>query len=148
MSVKEDLLCAAEQLLLQKMKDIQHELEELDIALQNETKSSAGDKYETSREMISQEQQKLRELQTNTKRMLDLLKNGNSTSEEKVRSGHLVQTDKALLYISAPIGKVDSKGKSAFFISPSSPLAQALLGKLVGDTASFNGVTHKILEIS
>lgn len=145
--LSKELVSAAETILLNKLNDIQRGLEELDQALQNETKSSAGDKYETSREMINQEQQKLSELQMKTKRMLDLLKHSEYRSTGEVKTGALVKTDKTYLHISIPLGKVETKNTSAFFISPTSPLAQALLGKKTGEDATFNGITHKILEV-
>lgn len=146
-ALKKDFVEAALALLNSKLSDIHRELEELDQALENETKSSAGDKYETSREMIHQEQEKLTELQGNTKRMMDLLKNSSELNADIVQPGALVQTDKTLLHISVPLGKVESNGMTAFFVSPSSPLAQAMQGKHVKEEASFNGITHKIIEI-
>jgi transcription elongation GreA/GreB family factor len=149
MSVNKQLLLeVAEGTLKKKLSDIQLELDELDGALKNETKSSAGDKYETSREMIQQEREKLYELQANTKRMLDLLSMSKSIEATTVETGALVQTDKALLHISIPLGKIIGDEVTAFFISPSSPLAQSMLNKKVDAEVTFNGVTHKILSIS
>ena len=145
---KVGLIQKAKEIIEGKLSDIQEQLHELELALQNDTKSSAGDKYETSREMIQQEREKLYELKANTKRMLDLL----STSKEKtptiVETGALVQTDKALLHISIPLGKISLGETVAFFISPSSPLAQVMLNKKINDVVSFNGVSHNIIAIS
>lgn len=145
---KQTLLKAANEVLKEKLSDIQTELDGLDRSLKNETKSSAGDKYETSREMIQQEREKLYELQANTKRMLDLLSASMNIAAKTVETGALVQTDKALLHISVPLGKITTKESTAFFISPSSPLAQAMLNKKVNDEVTFNGVSHKIRSIN
>ena len=145
---KQALLNAANEVLTVKLSDIQVELDGLDKSLKNETKSSAGDKYETSREMIQQEREKLYELQANTKRMLDLLSASKEKTPTIVETGALVQTDKALLHISVPLGKISSGQTIAFFISPSSPLAQVMLNKKVNDIVSFNGVSHNIIAIS
>lgn len=146
--LKKDVLAAAHELLLAKLADIRTELAELDQSLENETKSSAGDKYETSREMIHQEQEKLSELLAHTKRMLEMLKSSKTVVNGVVIPGALVQTDKTLLHISVPLGKVESNGKAVFFVSPTSPLAQVLLDKRVNDEVSFNCITHKIIEIA
>ena len=105
------------------------------------------DRFETSREMIQQEREKLYNLQLNTKHMLDLLSSTMGKNPTVVESGALVETDKACLHISIPLGKISLGELTVFFISPSSPLAQAMLNKKVNDAVVFNGVEHKIISI-
>ncbi len=144
---KEALIDTAISVLNEKLLNIQTELNGLDRSLKNETKSSAGDKFETSREMIQQEREKLYNLQLNTKHMLDLLSSTMEKNPTVVESGALVETDKACLHISIPLGKISLGELTVFFISPSSPLAQAMLNKKVSDAVVFNGVEHKIISI-
>ena len=144
---KEALIDTAISVLNEKLLNIQSELNGLDRSLKNETKSSAGDKFETSREMIQQEREKLYNLQLNTKHMLDLLSSTKGKTPTIVESGALVETDKACLHISIPLGKISLGELTVFFISPSSPLAQAMLNKKVNDAVVFNGVEHKIISI-
>ena len=144
---KEALINTAISVLNEKLLNIQTELNGLDRSLKNETKSSAGDKFETSREMIQQEREKLYNLQLNTKHMLDLLSSTKGKTPTVVESGALVETDKACLHISIPLGKISLGELTVFFISPSSPLAQAMLNKKVNDAVVFNGVEHKIISI-
>ena len=144
---KEALIDTAISVLNEKLLNIQTELNGLDRSLKNETKSSAGDKFETSREMIQQEREKLYNLQLNTKHMLDLLSSTKGKTPTVVESGALVETDKACLHISIPLGKISLGELTVFFISPSSPLAQAMLNKKVNDAVVFNGVEHKIISI-
>ena len=144
---KEALVDTAINVLKEKLLNIQAELNGLDLSLKNETKSSAGDKFETSREMIQQEREKLYDLQVNTKHMLDLLSSTKGKTSTIVKSGALVETDKACLHISIPLGKISVGKLTAFFISPSSPLAQAMLNKKVSDEVVFNGIEHKIISI-
>lgn len=144
---KEALIDTAISVLNEKLLNIQTELNGLDRSLKNETKSSAGDKFETSREMIQQEREKLYNLQLNTKHMLDLLSSTMGKNPTVVESGALVETDKACLHISIPLGKISLGELTVFFISPSSPLAQAMLNKKVNDAVVFNGVEHKIISI-
>ena len=144
---KEALIDTAISVLNEKLINIQTELNGLDRSLKNETKSSAGDKFETSREMIQQEREKLYNLQLNTKHMLDLLSSTMGKTPTVVESGALVETDKACLHISIPLGKISLGELTVFFISPSSPLAQAMLNKKVNDAVVFNGVEHKIISI-
>ena len=144
---KEALIDTAISVLNEKLLNIQTELNGLDRSLKNETKSSAGDKFETSREMIQQEREKLYNLQLNTKHMLDLLSSTMGKNPTVVESGALVETDKACLHISIPLGKISIGKLTVFFISPSSPLAQAMLNKKVSDEVVFNGIEHKIISI-
>ena len=144
---KEALIDTAISVLNEKLLNIQTELNGLDRSLKNETKSSAGDKFETSREMIQQEREKLYNLQLNTKHMLDLLSSTMGKNPTVVESGALVETDKACLHISIPLGKISLGELTVFFISPSSPLAQAMLNKKVSDAVVFNGVEYKIISI-
>ena len=144
---KEELIDTAISVLNEKLLNIQTELNGLDLSLKNETKSSAGDKFETSREMIQQEREKLYDLQVNTKHILDLLSSTKGKTSTIVESGALVETDKACLHISIPLGKISLGELTVIFISPSSPLAQAMLNKKVNDAVVFNGVEHKIISI-
>ena len=57
-TIKEQLLALAQKKLLQKIELLQQNIDEIQAAANEETKSSAGDKYETSREMLRQEREK------------------------------------------------------------------------------------------
>lgn len=98
-------------------------------ASNNETKSSMGDKYETTREMVQQEINNLQiQLNENVKAK-NSLKLLNSNPHEIVGSGSLVETDKGLFYIAVSLGEINFEGRKIFLISPESPLAKVLIGK-------------------
>ena len=67
---------------------------------------------------------------------------------DKVVLGSRVQTDNAAYYIAISAGKFETNGAIVFCISASTPIAKLLLGKRIGETIIFNGITSKIIEIN
>ncbi|WP_027377137.1 GreA/GreB family elongation factor [Kaistella palustris] len=116
-------------------------------AANNETKSSMGDKYETSREMVQQEINTL-QLQLNENlKAKNFLKFINTNPHQIVGLGSLVETDKGLFYIAVSFGIIDMAQRKIFLISPESPVAQAMAGKSQGDEFSLNSTRQKIIKI-
>lgn len=115
----------------------------------NETKSSAGDKYETGRAMMQIEEDKnksqLIQLK-NTKNELLQIKNKENT--EEINAGSLVKTNKGIFYISIGLGKVKIDDVLYYCISNTSPIALILRGKRVGDEAVFNNRNYNILDVT
>lgn len=116
-------------------------------AANNETKSSMGDKYETSREMVQQEINNLQIQLNENIRLRNSLKSISVNPHQNVGLGSLVETDKGLFYIAVSLGMIDYEKKKIFLISPESPLAQAMNGKVESETCSLNGTQQKIVKI-
>ncbi|WP_226065630.1 GreA/GreB family elongation factor [Kaistella polysaccharea] len=114
-------------------------------ASNNETKSSMGDKYETSREMVQQEINNLQiQLNENVKAK-NSLKFINANPHQIIGLGSLVETNKGLFYIAVSLGEIVSDKKKIFVISTESPLGTALFGKKKGEEISFNN-TKQIIQ--
>jgi hypothetical protein len=114
----------------------------------SDTKSSMGDKYETSREMAQIEINKLGLQLQQMNHSLLLLKSLNPQLKcTKVEAGALLHTDKQWFYLAAPLGKIAEQGTDIMVVSSQSPVGKAMLGKVEGDTFSVNGNPFKILEI-
>lgn len=115
----------------------------------DETKSSAGDKYETGREMLKQEMEKnaaqLDEAMKQKQMLLSLTK---TKAENTIGAGALVETDKMFFYIAVGLGQVKFGNRQAMVISPVSPIGKMLLGKTAGEKFSFNSAQYHILNIS
>lgn len=116
-------------------------------AANNETKSSMGDKYETSREMVQQEINNLQIQLNENIRLRNSLKSISVNPHQNVGLGSLVETDKGLFYIAVSLGMIDYEKKKIFLISPESPLAQAMNGKTESEIFSMNGTQQKIIKI-
>ena len=117
-------------------------------AANEDTKSSAGDKYETNREMMQAEKDKaLMQLSEASKlrKVLDGL-NPNSVSES-VELGSLVLTNLGVFYIAVAIGEFEISKTKIFGISPVSPIGIALKGVEKSDSIQFNGREVQVSEL-
>lgn len=116
-------------------------------ASNNETKSSMGDKFETSREMVQQEINTLQlQLNENVNARISL-KTINTKLHQIIGLGSLVQTDKGLFYIAVSLGEIIFNEKKIFVISTESPLGKVLIGKKMGDEISLNNTKQTIQEL-
>jgi transcription elongation GreA/GreB family factor len=114
----------------------------------SETKSSAGDKYETGREMMQQEIEKNSKQAAEAQKLLQVLKSIDPEKRsETVKLGSMVITGQATYYFAASLGQVALDGKPFIVISPGAPLGQAFFGKKQGDKVQFAGQTHTIEEL-
>jgi len=125
-------------LLNKKIRICQQEISSIKEARNNDTKSSAGDKYETGREMAQME---LNKNEASLSRITRLKKELSSLPLEKtfhkIDLGSLVLTNQDNYYISFGIGKIVLLNQEYHSISLASPIAKVLLGKKIGDTIVF-----------
>ncbi len=132
---------------LQKRLDvIEHRLNELNDSLEAETKSSAGDKYETGRAMLHLEKdkqmQQLAVLLTQKKQLHAI---DPRIPYLLVEQGALVQTNQGAFYLSIPAGKLKLEEETYFAITLASPIGQLLFQKKEGDAFEFRGRSY-VLE--
>ena len=114
----------------------------------SESKSSAGDKYETGRAMAQIELDKLQQqLQHNLSLKTELLKIDPKTVYDTIGFGTLVKTDKGNYFIAVALGKISIENETFYAISLASPIGQALKNGKSGDQLTFNGSTIQILSI-
>lgn len=147
--MKDELYKNCESYIEEKIARISNSILDLEVALTNESKSSAGDKFETGREMINIEIQKLASQLRQFQQLqvtLEVAKRNNNPTP--IRLGSLVETTNATYFICIPIGEVILGDKKLYVIGASSPVAQALLGKAEGDTFSFNSVESNITSVT
>ena len=132
-----------------KIDELQSKMDELAESLKNETKSTAGDKHETSRAFVHIEQaQTGSQLTELLEQKASLTAISIDTISEKVIKGSLVKTDNAYFFISIAQGKIIVDGKTVFALSPVSPLGKKMMGASVGDELEMNGKIYKVDEIS
>lgn len=114
----------------------------------NDTKSSAGDKFETGRSMMQMEISKNEAQLQTTKYMKHELSKIDATKKlESVQFGSIIQTSSGSYFISLPLGKVEIEKTSIFCISLASPIGKALFEKKSGDKVEFQGRSIEILNI-
>ena len=138
-SLKIRLHSFCQELLEEKIKEARTIIEEIQLAANQETKSSAGDKYETGRAMLQQEQDKYgRQLMEALKQksIFDQLKP--EIVMEKVQPGCLVATSGGAFYVAASLGSVRMEGREYVVISSAAPLYKQLSGISKGQEVTFN----------
>ncbi len=136
-------------LITKKLEQLNSAFAESREALGSEAKSTAGDKHETGRAMIQLEQEKMGRQLAETQKLQTILSRVNATKVyDKVQSGALVETDSGYYFIAVGIGKMQIDNQEVFVMAPTSPLAQAMLGKATGDGISFNGKSFQIKSIT
>lgn len=147
-SIKEKLYKACEAYVDERIKRIEDSMAGLESDLENETKSSAGDKYETGREMINLEINKLAEQLQQFKNLRNTLNVAKSrTNNGSAQLGTAVKTNMANYFIAIPADRIILDGDEYFAIGANSPIAQLLLHKKAGEEITFNGKSAEILEV-
>tara|TARA_B100002049_G_C16005022_1_gene343224 strand:- start:315 stop:767 length:453 start_codon:yes stop_codon:yes gene_type:complete len=147
-SIKEKLYKACEAYVDERIKRIEDSMAGLESDLENETKSSAGDKYETGREMINLEINKLAEQLQQFKNLRNTLNVAKSrTNNGSAQLGTAVKTNMANYFIAIPADRIIVDGEEYFAIGANSPIAQLLLHKKAGEEITFNGKSAEILEV-
>ncbi|NEU66064.1 GreA/GreB family elongation factor [Spirosoma agri] len=115
----------------------------------SESKSSAGDKYETGRAMAQIERDRYaHQLDVALAVEQELTRINSEKEYTVVQPGSLVTTNRGMFFISISAGKLNIDGKDVFAISPASPIGSALAGRRAGETVLFNKLVYEILSVA
>jgi len=145
---KERLLEHCKATLRRKIELISFSMDEIKGSMENETKSSAGDKHETARARMQSEHEKLSWQLDELKGQYDqLFKIDPERSKEVVSSQSLVYTNRGIFFILIPLGKIEIEEKLVYVISPASPLGKLLVGLKAGKSAVLNTIEYEVLAI-
>ncbi len=114
-----------------------------------ETKSSAGDKFETSREMMTQDlltvEGQLKQCNFDLEELLRL-----QTIKETpitVQEGSLLKLGTDWFLLTVSLGQLNVANEKVFFLSKNSPLGQTLVGIKKNDQVAFRGKSQSVTEI-
>lgn len=143
---KSSLINTIKEKLSEKIKNFEKLIAET-RASNNDTKSSMGDKYETGREMLQQEINNLQIQLNEILKQQNFLKTLPIKPSEKVENGAIVKTEKGLFYISVSLGEIIFEDQKMICISPESPLAKVMHGKIKNESFSLNNINQKIISI-
>ena len=130
-----------------RVNEIQVAIDAANDAIVNDTKSSMGDKYETSREMAQQELSRLQSQLNQANRDLDILINLPESTNAIVGMGSLVITNQFNYLLATSIGPLKVGSETVMVVSKQSPIGEALYGKKVLDEVQFNGKTFQIQDL-
>lgn len=147
MSIKALLLDYSKKYFKERADQANEALIRAQESANEEQKSSAGDKYETSRAMgqIARDMYaKNLDIAQQTIKFLNAIQLKNSS---KVELGSLVHTSDKKFFISASIGNVKIENEDFYFISLATPIGRLLENKLKGDKIIHQGNEIEILMV-
>lgn len=137
------------QYITTRISGIQQAITAAQQASADDTKSSAGDKYETTREMMQQETNR------NTAQLAEAMKIKAALNQikpdaqplPKAAPGSLVFTTEGNFYIAVGAGSCVIDHITYHTISAASPIGLQLQKRLAGDVFEFNKKTYCITDI-
>lgn len=135
--------------LKQKESLLAEERKNIIESILEEEKNSAGDKYETSRENMTQDLNSLEKQIKQSKLDLDELYRLQSIKDTPptVQEGALVQLGTEWFLLAISVGQVKVEDKQVFLLSKNSPLGELLVGKKKNEAIQFRGKPQTITEI-
>lgn len=136
--IKEALYLKCKQWIANRRSKVEKVIAGIVESLENETKSSAGDKHETGRAMLQIDREQAGEqLLEISKIEKSLVKVITTIQKDTVRLGSVVHTSTLQFYIAISAGELKVDGHIYYAISPSAPIGKLLIGKRAGDVIRF-----------
>ena len=147
--LKMALLDHCKETVAKRFDKIKQTITAIEESLEDESKSSAGDKHETGRAMLQIDREnagkQLREIES----LQALVKKIDiKTISDYVRLGSIVYTNNGTFFISISIGQVTVGKTNYFCVALQSPIGQLLSGKKKADTFKFNEKVFVVKSIS
>jgi transcription elongation GreA/GreB family factor len=138
-----DQLKQKETLLAEERKNIIESILE-------EEKNSAGDKYETSRETMTQDLNSIEKQIKQSKLDLEELYRLNTIKDTPptVQEGALVKLGSEWFLLAVSIGQIKVEDAKVFLLSKNSPLGELLIGKKKKEQVNFRGKLQVIEELA
>ena len=131
-----------------RIDSVAHAIRASQQSANEETKSSAGDKYETGRAMAQQEADRNSgQLNEANKLMAALKRIPISATSAIAQPGSLVHTNQGNFYIAISAGAFVIDGETYFAVSQASPIGAKLTGCKAGDTFDMNGKRYEIIVV-
>ncbi len=141
------LLCVG--YIINRESEIKHAISDAQEAANNDSRSSAGDKFETGREIMQQE------VELNLNRLAELNKLKQTLERIipaqmsiTVQPGSLVYTNNGIYYITISAGQLKVDGKTYYAISAASPIGEKMIGQNPGYQFVLNGKKYIIESVA
>jgi hypothetical protein len=118
------------QQMQQKIAALEQSLLDIKESISNETKSTAGDKYETARAMLHIEQENLmKQLAYALNQKNEITTVDINLVSSVIENGSLITTNFGMFFIVAAMGKIEVAGNVIITLSKNSPLGILFMGK-------------------
>jgi hypothetical protein len=145
---KQKVIESSYQHILDKLNEFEVTERSAQESAANDTKSSMGDKHETSREILQQERE------MNGRRMAEALRQKEEIERilpnhefTQIQSGTLAETSLGWFFFSTALGILNVENDKVAVISMASPIGQSLKGMKAGETSLFQGKSVLIKNI-
>lgn len=148
MAIKITIYQELQKLIDKRVQNATKAMQAAELSKNNQTKSSAGDKFETGRAMMQAEEDRSKlQLLNALALQRELAQVPYQFPFDTVSLGSLVYTTQGNYFISIGLGKVVFEGITYFAISLAAPIGELLLGKKVGEAISFRDKKITIQQI-
>ena len=139
MLTKSGVIAELNKQLQTKLSNLTTNLQQAIDSRNSDTKSSAGDKFETSREMGQIEIHKIEtEISKTQQFIFDL-------SSKVIQ---FIITDKGAFLISIPFGKLIINNTAVYCISNTAPITSPLINTKVSYNFDYGGVVYNVIDIT
>lgn len=146
--LKSELLKLCKNFVQDRIQNAENAMQNAQQSANSEERSTAGDKHDTARAMSHLEQEKsakyLDEAIKLKRALSELLK---AQPSDMIDFGSLVVTNQGTYFIALSIGAIKWNDINYFIVSPTSPIAIAFKGLVVGDKATFSGRVFLVEEV-
>jgi len=145
---KADLLETCKGVMRRRIELLSFSMDEIREAMDSETKSTVGDKHETARARLQREHEGLAWQRDEAKgqyrelERIDLKRKYN-----EIATGCVIETDKAIFFITIPVGKVEQDSLPVYVISAQSPIGKAMYGLKKNQSFQFKNAEYRILDL-
>jgi len=131
-----------------RIENIEYSIQQARQASNDDTKSSAGDKYETTREMMQQEMDRNSKLLYEAgQQKIALQQIEHVDPAKEVKNGSLILTSAGNFYISISAGELQIDSQKFIAVSQAAPIGKAFIGTKLGNEVIFNGNKYIVKEI-
>jgi transcription elongation GreA/GreB family factor len=153
MKLSDNLYALCLEFIDNRIKTIRQAMQETQQSADEETKSSAGDKYETGLSMMQLDMEKQAEqlneaIRTrNSLEQVKVLEEISADANGTVKLGSAVETSSGNFYIAISAGQLKVNNQVYFAVSPATPIGSKLMGLKAGESFSFNGKIFTVSKI-
>ena len=148
MNIKGELYKKCLTFIENRLETINTAISEIQESLTSETKSSAGDKHETSRAMLQIEREKIGNQFAETQKLKHTLSKIKITkASNAVTLGSIVYTTQNNYFVSISIGELKINDLTFYAVSLNTPIGKLLLSKRIGDEIVFRNEKFEVTDI-
>ena len=146
--VKKELLDTIHKVIQNRILASSKILDDIQQSIDAESNSTAGDKHDTSRELMQQERNKAAQNLQNQMNLYALfIKLKDVETSIQVTFGSLISSSIGWVFIGLPLGRISFNNYDILCVSGNSPIAHQLTGSKAGAVLSVNGQDIEVYKV-